>query len=88
MENLKCRNCGSHFQDRRSQKKCEKCKGVKLFDLIPLQTKGLICELYANGYTMKAISEEFKLSYDLVQKVVSAYLGVNEQPILMIIKND
>ena len=83
MENLKCRNCGSHFQDRKSQRKCENCKGIKLIDLVPKATKGMVCEMYAMGQPMVEIQSMLGLSYGLVSKIIDAYLGIGEQPILV-----
>ena len=86
MENLVCRNCGSHFNDRRSQRKCENCKGIKLIDLVPKETKGDVCEMWANGSTMKKIGLKHSLSYSLVQQIINAYLGIGEQSVLVTIQ--
>jgi DNA-binding MarR family transcriptional regulator len=83
MEGVKCRNCGSYFQDRKSKRKCNECQGVRMIDLIPKETKGLVCELYANGATMLDIQEKLSLSYGIVSKIIDSYLGIGEQPILV-----
>lgn len=85
MENLVCRNCGSHFNDRKTKRKCDDCKGVRLIDLIPKQKKGLVCEMYAMGKPMVEIQSKLGLSYGCVSKIIDAYLGIGEQPILVTI---
>jgi hypothetical protein len=78
-----CRNCGASFYERRPQRKCEDCKGVRMFDLIPKEKKGEVCELYVMGLSMKQIGRELGLSYALVSKIINSYLGIGEQPILL-----
>ena len=81
--NKRCRNCGLQFHDRRSQMKCEDCKGIRMFDLVPFKVKGEVCELYVMGLTMKQIQKQMNLSYAIVSKIIEKYLGIGEQPILI-----
>jgi AraC-like DNA-binding protein len=48
---------------------------------LPKETKGKICELYANKHTMKQIQAELNLSYKTVSRITDLYLGINEKPI-------
>jgi DNA-binding CsgD family transcriptional regulator len=54
-----------------------------MFDLIPKEKKGEVCELYVMGLSMKQIGRELGLSYALVSKIINSYLGIGEQPILL-----